>query len=152
MDAYQALGTWVNSSFGVPQVLTRLDNQVLSGGPAHQYADLPLPQLVGTYKAHLVRYITIMEDQTDGQRIWGWEVLGRQSVAADWLRLFSGQSIGHKRILDCGPDGTHCGGPGGVATIRFNVTLTATSQAPALHSLVAYAEASPVVDFPLTYV
>jgi len=45
----------------------------------------------------------IREEQCAGQRIWGWNV--QVQLAGKWSEtpLFSGQSIGHKRILSCAP-------------------------------------------------
>merc|ERR1712216_803288 len=47
-----------------------------------------------------LRFVSVMEDQSQGQRIWGYEVRANLSSGQEAL-LFAGQSIGHRRILDC---------------------------------------------------
>ena len=44
-------------------------------------------------------YVSVKEEQSDGQLIWGWEIEGR--YGARWRPLWKGASIGHRRILSC---------------------------------------------------
>ena len=45
-------------------------------------------------------YISIMEEQHHGQRIWGWTLEGK-TAEQTWGTMATGGSIGHKRIVDC---------------------------------------------------
>ena len=87
MTAYEQLGTWVNDSFGEAKqqatdlVLTS-NTTVLELGHALNFS-----------------YVSIMEDQHQGQTIWGWTLEGRRG--GKWSELTHGGSIGHKRIISC---------------------------------------------------
>ena len=87
MTAYEQLGTWVNDSFGEAKqqatdlVLTS-NTTVLELGPGLN-----------------ISYVSIMEDQHQGQTIWGWTLEGRRG--GKWSELTHGGSIGHKRIISC---------------------------------------------------
>ena len=47
-----------------------------------------------------VSFVVIEEDQSRGQLIWSWVLEGRRATE-DWHQRASGESIGHKRIVDC---------------------------------------------------
>ena len=132
-----------------------------------------------------LRYISIEEDQHRGQRIWGWELLGLRasnirtqggigseprtggsggqgSEGGEWSVLVSGQSIGHRRIIDCAAltvNGTTAATTAlagtaavraasspcvGITALRLKVTLTATVEAPTIRSFTAFGEAGGV--------
>jgi len=84
MDAYVGLGTWVNSTFATPVVAATAP-----------FTELTIP------KGRDWTYISIMEDQTEGQSVWSWTVEGQTAGNLAWTTIAQGQSIGHRRIATC---------------------------------------------------
>lgn len=135
MRAYSALGGWVQRTFKDPKsVLAAVYNQVLHREIFHDaHLDLKLPSEAPLH------FISIMEDQTEGQRIWGWKVQGRVAAGSllhEWKTLFTGESIGHKRLLDCRALSES------FEALRFIVTLTGTDRPAALRMFSAHGSAA----------
>ena len=84
MDAYIGLGMWVNSTFATPVVAA-----------AAPFMELTIPS------GSNWTYISIMEDQADGQNIWSWAVEGQIAGKLAWTTVAQGESIGHRRIATC---------------------------------------------------
>jgi hypothetical protein len=91
MEAYRSLGAWVNQTFMQTPIAKVMNQEVNKTAPVL----LQLPS-----SASKRSYVVVQEDQTDGQRIWGWKIDAKLDGA--WMSgVFNGSSIGHKRILPC---------------------------------------------------
>ena len=89
MAAYKQLGEWIAKTFG--RAVKEQNDTVLVNNST-------VLDLTGVSD---FTFISIMEEQHHGQRIWGWKLEGKRAESEQWELLSRGGSIGHKRIINC---------------------------------------------------
>lgn len=104
--AYAALGKWIQSCYGRPVAST-----AGPAGGANTNVTLSIPA------GATIDRVSMMEDQTQGERITGWQIRANGAV------VLSGSSVGHK-IIQLLPNATTLTGP---ATLVFEVTASLAS-------------------------
>lgn len=89
MAAYKKLGAWIAKTFG-REIKAHNDTVLVNNSTTLD--------LTGVSN---FTFISIMEEQHHGQRIWGWTLEGKRAGSKKWELLSRGGSIGHKRIISC---------------------------------------------------